>query len=65
MNTFGFSESAKQYIHIKDSRAYYTHDNLAILDQFTKQLISGYSADTADNLLRRDPVFIAVLDKKN
>ncbi len=28
------------------------------------QLIAGYSADSAANLLRQDPVFKAVLDRK-
>lgn len=31
MNIFGFSELAKQHIHIEDERAYFTHDNLSIL----------------------------------
>ncbi|HAQ4699544.1 TPA: hypothetical protein IXS78_002496 [Enterococcus faecium] len=57
MNIFGFSELAKQHIHIEDERAYFTHDNLSILEQFIMQLIAGYSADSAANLLRQDPVF--------
>src|SRR5699024_4011235 len=44
MNIFGFSERAKQHIHIEDERAYFTHDNLCILEQFIMQLIAGYSA---------------------
>lgn len=64
MNIFGFSELAKQHIHIEDERAYFTHDNLSILEQFIMQLIAGYSADSAANLLRQDPVFKAVLDRK-
>ncbi|EIK31167.1 transposase, partial [Staphylococcus aureus] len=59
MNIFGFSELAKQHIHIEDERAYFTHDNLSILEQFIMQLIAGYSADSAANLLRQDPVFKA------
>ncbi|MFV8771944.1 IS1380 family transposase [Aerococcus viridans] len=64
MNIFGFSELAKQHIHIEDERAYFTHDNLSILEQFIMQLIAGYSADSAANLLRQDPVFKAVLGRK-
>ena len=64
MNTFGFSHLAKQWLHITDHRAYFTHDNLAILEQLIMQLIAGYSADSSANLLRRDPVFQAVLGKK-
>ncbi|EJB2772723.1 IS1380-like element ISSsu5 family transposase [Enterococcus faecalis] len=64
MNTFGFSYLAKQWLHITDHRAYFTHDNLAILEQLIMQLIAGYSADSSANLLRRDPVFQAVLGKK-
>ncbi|HAZ1111357.1 TPA: IS1380-like element IS1678 family transposase, partial [Enterococcus faecium] len=52
------------HIHIEDERAYFTHDNLSILEQFIMQLIAGYSADSAANLLRQDPVFKAVLDRK-
>ena len=63
MNTFGFSHLAKQWLHITDHRAYFTHDNLAILEQLIMQLIAGYSADSSANLLRRDPVFQAVLGK--
>jgi hypothetical protein len=33
MNTFGFSNLAKRWLHITDNRAYFTHDNLAILEQ--------------------------------
>ena len=61
MNIFGFSELAKQHIHIEDERAYFTHDNLSILEQFIMQLIAGYSADSAANLLRQDPVFKATI----
>ncbi|TKN43230.1 IS1380 family transposase, partial [Enterococcus faecium] len=45
MNIFGFSELAKQHIHNEDERAYFTHDNLTILEQFIMQLIPGYSAN--------------------
>ncbi|SFK43197.1 hypothetical protein SAMN04488569_103327, partial [Marinilactibacillus piezotolerans] len=31
MNTFNFSELAKGLLHITDHRAYFTHDNIAIL----------------------------------
>jgi len=65
MNTFGFSELTKQHIHIKDNRAYYTHDNLATFEQLIMQLIAGYSADYSANPLRQDPVFKAVLDRKD
>ncbi|BDP72634.1 hypothetical protein EfmAA96_04190 [Enterococcus faecium] len=41
MNIFGFSELAKQHIHIEDERAYFTHDNLSILEQFIMQLIEN------------------------
>lgn len=64
MNTFDFSHVAKQWLHIKDKRVYFTHDNLAILEQLIMQLIAGYSADSSANLLRQDPVFQAVLGKK-
>ncbi|TLQ08988.1 IS1380 family transposase [Marinilactibacillus psychrotolerans] len=64
MNTFGFSHLAKQWLHITDHRTYFTHDNLAILEQLIMQLIAGYSADSSANLLRQDPVFQAVLGKK-
>jgi len=64
MNTFGFSNLAKRWLHITDNRAYFTHDNLAILEQLIMQLISGYSADSSANLLRQDPVFQVVLGKK-
>ncbi|WP_413527184.1 IS1380 family transposase [Marinilactibacillus psychrotolerans] len=64
MNTFGFSDLAKDLLHITDHRAYFTHDNIAILEQFIIQLIAGYSADSSANLLRQDPVFQMVLGKK-
>ena len=64
MNTFDFSHVSKQWLHIKDKRVYFTHDNLAILEQLIMQLIAGYSADSSANLLRQDPVFQAVLGKK-
>ncbi|WP_177244112.1 transposase, partial [Alkalibacterium sp. 20] len=32
MNTFGFSDTADRLLHIKDNRAYHTHDNLDILE---------------------------------
>ncbi|WP_353802363.1 transposase [Enterococcus avium] len=51
MNTFGFSHLAKQWLHITDHRAYFTHDNLAILEQLIMQLIAGYSADSSANRL--------------
>lgn len=59
MNTFGFSQLAKQWLHITDHRAYFTNHNLAILEQLIMQLIAGYSADSSANLLRQDPVFQA------
>lgn len=64
MNIFGFSNLAKRWLHIKDNRAYFTHDNLAILEQLIMQLIAGYSADSSANLLRQDPVFQVVLGRK-
>lgn len=64
MNTFNFSELAKGLLHITDHRAYFTHDNIAILEQFIMQLVAGYSADSSANLLRQDPVFQMVLGKK-
>lgn len=64
MDTFQFSDLAKSLLDIKDNRAYFTHDNLAILEQLIMQLIAGYSADSSANLLRQDPVFQAVLGKK-
>ncbi|MFL2132197.1 transposase, partial [Ruoffia sp. FAM 20858] len=50
MDTFKFSDLAKSLLDIKDNRAYYTHDNLAILEQLIMQLIAGYSADSSANL---------------
>lgn len=64
MDTFKFSDLAKSLLDIKDNRAYYTHDNLAILEQLIMQLIAGYSADSSANLLRQDPVFQMVLGRK-
>ncbi|WP_034300444.1 IS1380 family transposase, partial [Alkalibacterium sp. AK22] len=64
MDTFGFSDSAKRLLHIKDNRSYFTHDNLGILEQLIMQLIAGYSADSSANLLRQDPVFQMVLGRK-
>ncbi|WP_102336195.1 IS1380 family transposase [Salimicrobium jeotgali] len=63
MNTFGFFDLAKDLLHITDHRAYFTHDNIAILEQFIMQLIAGYSADSSANLLRQDPVFQMLLGK--
>lgn len=65
MNTFGFSNLAEHLLHIKDNRAYFTHDNLAIFEQLIMQLIAGYSADSSANLLRQDPVFQIVLGNKH
>ncbi|GEK92222.1 IS1380 family transposase [Alkalibacterium kapii] len=65
MNTFGFSSLAEHLLHIKDNRAYFTHDNLAIFEQLIMQLIAGYSADSSANLLRQDPVFQIVLGNKH
>lgn len=64
MDTFKFSDLEKSLLDIKDNRAYYTHDNLAILEQLIMQLIAGYSADSSANLLRHDPVFQMVLGRK-
>lgn len=54
----------KHMLDIKDNRSYFTHDNLAILEQHIIQLIAGYSADVSANLLRQDPVFQMVLTIK-
>lgn len=41
MDTFKFSDLAKSLLDIKDNRAYYTDDNLSILEQLIMQLIAG------------------------
>lgn len=64
MDTLQFSKLAKHFLHIEDKRNYYTHDNVEILEQLILQLISGYSADSSANILRQDPVFQAILGKK-
>jgi hypothetical protein len=46
MNIFGFSELAKQHIHIEDERAYFTHNNLSILEQFIKLFEGALFCDT-------------------
>jgi len=63
MDTFGFSDLAKQHLTIQDMRSYVTHENSSILEQLVLQLIAGYSTDTSTNILREDPVFQAILDK--
>ncbi len=64
MDTPQFSKLAKHFLHIEDKRNYYTHDNVEILEQLILQLISGYSPDSSANILRQDPVFQAILGKK-
>lgn len=63
MNTFGFSDLAKQLLHLKENRAYFVHDNLSIFEQLIMQLTAGYSTDSSANLLRHDPVFQVILGR--
>lgn len=63
MDSIGFSELAKQLLHVKDNRLYCSHDNLSLLEQLLFQLIAGYPADSSANLLKEDPIFRLVLDK--
>lgn len=63
MDSIGFSELAKQLLHVKDNRLYCSHDNLSLLEQLLFQLIAGYPADSSANLLKEDPIFRLALDK--
>jgi len=57
MEALNFTQQAKEKVTFQDSRAYWQHDNHAILEQLIFQLIAGYSADSSANVLRQDPVF--------
>lgn len=64
MTAFQFSELAQNLLRIRDNRAYFTHDNVSILEQIIVQLIAGYSSDASANILRQEPVFKTILDKE-
>lgn len=63
MNAFQFSELAQKFLHVRENRAYFNHDNVSILEQLIFQLIGGYSADSSANVIRHDPVFQAIMGK--
>ena len=64
MDSIGFSKLAHQVLTFNDKRNYWTHDNISLLEQFLFQLIAGYPADSSTNLLKEDPVFQLILNKK-
>lgn len=64
MNSLGFYSFAKQFLHFKEDRIYWTHDNISLLEQLLFQLIAGYSVDSFANLLKEDPIFRLVLNKE-
>src|SRR5699024_7293985 len=64
MDSIGFSELANRFLHMKEERLYWFHDNLSLLEQLLFQLIAGYSADSSANLLKGDPIFRLILDKE-
>ena len=55
---------AKQILPFKEDRLYWIHENHSLLEQLLFQLIAGYSADSSATLLKTDPIFSLVLDKK-
>lgn len=57
MQSINFSELAKEPLTFHDTRHYYLHDNISILEQLLFQLIAGYSTDASANLLKDDPIF--------
>lgn len=61
MNAFNFSNLVKQKVAFQENRAYWSHENDAILEQLIFQLIAGYSTDASANLLRQDPIFQTIL----
>ncbi|MCA9765306.1 MAG: IS1380 family transposase [Carnobacterium sp.] len=65
MDSIGFTKLASQFIHFKDERRYWIHDNSSLLEQLLFQLIAGYPADSSANLLKKDPIFRLVLNKKS
>lgn len=65
MDSIGFSKLAHQVLTFNDKRNYWTHDNISLLEHFLFQLIAGYPADSSTNLLKEDPVFQLILNKKN
>jgi len=64
MEALNFTQQAKEKVTFQDSRAYWQHDNHAILEQLIFQLFAGYSADSSANVLRQDPVFQSLLGER-
>lgn len=64
MNRFNVSQIIKENIQIQDDRLYYVHGNESILEQIMLQLIAGYPTDSSADVLATDPIFQAVLNKK-
>lgn len=65
MDSIGFTKLANQFLHFKDERHYWIHDNSSLLEQVLFQLIAGYPADSSATLLKEDPIFRLVLDKES
>lgn len=64
MDSLGFLSLAKDTLTFQEKRRYWRHDNISLLEQLLFQLIAGYPADSSANLLKEDPIFRLVLDKK-
>lgn len=64
INRFNVSQIIKENIQIQDDRLYYVHGNESILEQIMLQLIAGYPTDSSADVLATDPIFQAVLNKK-
>ncbi|CAI3260412.1 transposase [Enterococcus cecorum] len=50
MHLLDFEQLSDQSLHFHDSRAYFTHSNISILEQVVLQLIVGYDTDSAANI---------------
>lgn len=56
MDAFQFTQLSKKIVRFNDSRKYWTHTNHKLLKQLVLQIVAGYNADSAANILQHDPV---------
>lgn len=65
IDSIGFTKLANQFLHFKDERHYWVHDNSPLLEQMLFQIIAGYPSDSSATLLKENPIFRLVLDKES
>lgn len=56
MDTLRFTAQSQEIVSYNENRLYWTHDNHKIFEQLIFQLVAGYKADSAANILQYDPV---------